>query len=59
MIIKLNIALNAKTEHIIPVQLPKNKLNEVMDLSLKLTRLLAVRELPDQILNFIKISFIY
>jgi hypothetical protein len=58
MITKLN-TVNAKTEHIIPVDLPKNKLNEVMDLSLKHIRLLVVRELLDQILNFIKISFIY
>ena len=59
MITKLNIDANAKTEHIIPVELPKNKLNEVMNYHLKLTKLLVARELQDQILNFIKISFIY
>ena len=56
---KAKYSANAKTEHIIPVELPKNKLNEVMDYHLKLTKLLVARELLDQILNFIKISFIY
>ena len=32
---KAKYSVNAKTEHIIPVELQKNKLNEVLDLSLK------------------------
>ena len=32
---------NAKTEHIIPVDLPKNKLKEVMDLSLKAHKIIG------------------
>ena len=34
-------SVNAKTEHIIPVKLPKNKLNEVMDISLKAHKIIC------------------
>ena len=34
---------NAKTEHIIPVDLPKNKLKEVMDLSLKAHKIIGCK----------------
>jgi D-alanine-D-alanine ligase len=40
---KAKYSTNAKTEHIIPVQLPKNKLNEVMDLSLKAHKIIGCK----------------
>ena len=40
---KAKYSVNAKTEHIIPVELPKNKLNEVMDLSLKAHKIIGCK----------------
>jgi D-alanine-D-alanine ligase len=40
---KAKYSANAKTEHIIPVELPKNKLNEVMDLSLKAHKIIGCK----------------
>ena len=40
---KAKYSNNAKTEHIIPVDLPKNKLNEAMDLSLKAHKIIGCK----------------
>ena len=40
---KAKYSVNAKTEHIIPVELPKNKLNEVMNLSLKAHKIIGCK----------------
>ena len=40
---KAKYSNKAKTQHIIPVKLPKNKLNEVMDLSLKAHKIIGCR----------------
>ena len=43
MIIKQNIIQNAKTEHIIPVDLPKNKLNQVMNMAYKAHKVIGCK----------------
>ena len=48
---------NAKTEHIIPVNLPKNKLNHVLNIAFKAHNQLGVLELQGQISNFTKEIF--
>ena len=40
---KAKYSNNAKTEHIIPVDLPKNKLNKAMDLSLKAHKIIGCK----------------
>jgi D-alanine-D-alanine ligase len=40
---KAKYSVNAKTEHIIPVKLPKNKLNQAMDLSLKAHKIIGCK----------------
>ena len=48
---------NAKTEHIIPVKLPKNKLNEVMDLSLKAHKIIGCKGVTRSDFKFYKNKF--
>ncbi|MDC0961230.1 D-alanine--D-alanine ligase [Candidatus Pelagibacter sp.] len=48
---------NAKTEHIIPVKLPKNKLNEVMDLSLKAHKIIGCKGVTRSDFKFFKNKF--
>ena len=48
---------NAKTEHIIPVELPKNKLNEVMDLSLKAHKIIGCKGVTRSDFKFYKNKF--
>jgi D-alanine-D-alanine ligase len=48
---------NAKTEHIIPVELPKNKLNEVMDLSLKAHQIIGCKGVTRSDFKFYKNKF--
>ena len=54
---KAKYSLNAKTEHIIPVELPKNKLNEVMDLSLKAHKILGCKGVTRSAFKFYKNKF--
>jgi len=48
---------NAKTEHIIPVNLPKNKLKEVMDLSLKAHKIIGCRGVTRSDFKFYRNKF--
>jgi D-alanine-D-alanine ligase len=48
---------NSKTEHIIPVKLPKNKLNEVMDLSLKAHKIIGCEGVTRSDFKFYKNKF--
>ena len=48
---------NAKTEHIIPVTLPKNKLNEVMDISLKAHKIIGCKGVTRSDFKFYKNKF--
>ena len=48
---------NAKTEHIIPVKLTKNKLNEVMDLSLKAHKIIGCKGVTRSDFKFYKNKF--
>ena len=50
-------SVNAKTEHIIPVKLPKNKLNEVMDLSLKAHKIIGCKGVTRSDFKFYKNKF--
>ena len=50
-------SVNAKTEHIIPVELPKNKLNEVMDLSLKAHKIIGCKGVTRSDFKFYKNKF--
>ena len=54
---KAKYSANAKTEHIIPVELPKNKLNEVMDLSLKAHKILGCKGVTRSDFKFYKNKF--
>ncbi len=49
--------VNAKTEHIIPVSLPKNKLNEVMNLSLKAHKVIGCNGVTRSDFKFYKNKF--
>ena len=49
--------VNAKTEHIIPVDLPKNKLNEIMDLSLKAHKIIGCKGVTRSDFKFYKNKF--
>ncbi|MDC0445215.1 D-alanine--D-alanine ligase [Candidatus Pelagibacter sp.] len=49
--------VNAKTEHIIPVKLPKNKLNEVMDLSFKAHKIIGCNGVTRSDFKFYKNKF--
>jgi len=48
---------NAKTEHIIPVELSKNKLNEIMDLSLKAHKIIGCKGVTRSDFKFFKNKF--
>jgi D-alanine-D-alanine ligase len=54
---KAKYSANAKTEHIIPVKLSKNKLNEVMDLSLKAHKIIGCRGVTRSDFKFYKNNF--
>ena len=43
MIIKQNIIQNAKTQHIIPVDLPKKKFNKVMNIAYKAHKIIGCK----------------
>src|SRR6056300_691434 len=47
----------AKTEHIIPVKLPKNKLNEIMELSLKAHKIIGCKGVTRSDFKFYKNKF--
>ena len=50
-------SLNAKTEHIIPVKLPKNKLNEVINLSFKAHQIIGCKGVTRSDFKFYKNKF--
>jgi D-alanine-D-alanine ligase len=54
---KAKYSANAKTKHIIPVSLPKNKLNEVMDLSLKAHKIIGCKGVTRSDFKFYKNKF--
>ena len=54
---KAKYSANAKTEHIIPVKLPKNKLNEVMDLSIKAHKIIGCKGVTRSDFKFYKNKF--
>ena len=54
---KAKYSANAKTEHIIPVKLPKNKLNEVMDLSFKAHKIIGCKGVTRSDFKFYKNKF--
>jgi D-alanine-D-alanine ligase len=54
---KAKYSTNAKTEHIIPVELPKNKLNEALDLSLKAHKIIGCKGVTRSDFKFYKNKF--
>ena len=54
---KAKYSVNAKTEHIIPVALSKNKLNEVMNLSFKAHKIIGCRGVTRSDFKFFKNKF--
>ena len=54
---KAKYSVNAKTEHIIPVKLSKNKLNEAMDLSLKAHKIIGCKGVTRSDFKFYKNKF--
>ena len=54
---KAKYSTNAKTEHIIPVELTKNKLDEVMNLSLKAHKILGCKGVTRSDFKFYKNKF--
>ena len=54
---KAKYSANAKTEHIIPVKIPKNKLNEAMDLSLKAHKIIGCKGVTRSDFKFYKNKF--
>jgi D-alanine-D-alanine ligase len=50
-------SVNAKTEHLIPVKLPRNKLYEVMNLSLKAHKIIGCRGVTRSDFKFFKNKF--
>jgi D-alanine-D-alanine ligase len=54
---KAKYSVNAKTEHIIPVDLPKNKLDEVMDLSYKVHKIIGCKGVTRSDFKFYKDKF--
>jgi len=54
---KAKYSKNAKTEHIIPVDLPKNKLNEAMDLSLKAHKIIGCKGVTRSDFKFYRNKF--
>jgi D-alanine-D-alanine ligase len=57
MTTKLNTVQMQKLKHIIPVELPKNKLNEVMDLSLKAHKIIGCKGVTRSDFKFYKNKF--
>ena len=54
---KAKYSVNAKTEHIIPVKLPKNKLNEVLNLSFKAHKIIGCKGVTRSDFKFYKNKF--
>ena len=54
---KAKYSTNAKTKHIIPVKLPKNKLNEIMELSLKAHKIIGCKGITRSDFKFYKNKF--
>ena len=54
---KAKYSVNAKTEHIIPVELPKNKLNEVINISLKAHKIIGCKGVTRSDFKFYKNKF--
>ena len=54
---KAKYSANAKTKHIIPVKLPKNKLNEIMNLSLKAHKIIGCKGVTRSDFKFYKNKF--
>jgi D-alanine-D-alanine ligase len=54
---KAKYSMNAKTEHIIPVKLPKNKLNEVLDMSFKAHKIIGCEGVTRSDFKFYKNKF--
>ena len=54
---KAKYSVNAKTEHIIPVELPKNKLNEVINISLKAHKIIGCEGVTRSDFKFYKNKF--
>ena len=54
---KAKYSNNAKTEHIIPVDLPKNRLNEVMDISLKAHKIIGCKGITRSDFKYYKNKF--
>jgi len=54
---KAKYSTNAKTKHIIPVKLPKNKLNEIMELSLKAHKIIGCKGVTRSDFKFYKNKF--
>ena len=54
---KAKYSVNAKTKHIIPVDLPKNKLNEIMELSLKAHKIIGCKGVTRSDFKFYKNKF--
>ena len=54
---KAKYSANAKTEHIIPVNLQKNKLNEVMDLSFRAHKIIGCKGVTRSDFKFYKNKF--
>jgi D-alanine-D-alanine ligase len=54
---KAKYSSNAKTKHIIPVKLPKNKLNEIMELSLKAHKIIGCKGVTRSDFKFYKNKF--
>jgi D-alanine-D-alanine ligase len=54
---KAKYSVNAKTEHIIPVRLPKKKLNEAMNLSLKAHKIIGCKGVTRSDFKFYKNKF--
>jgi len=50
-------SVNAKTEHIIPVKLPKNKLNEVLNMSFKAHKIIGCKGVTRSDFKFYKNKF--
>ena len=57
MIIKQNIIQSAKTKHIIPVDLPKKKLNKLMNMAYKAHKIIGCRGVTRSDFKFFKGKF--
>jgi D-alanine-D-alanine ligase and related ATP-grasp enzymes len=57
MIIKATYNVNAKTQHIIPINLPKNKLDQVMNMAFKAHKIIGCRGVTRSDFKFFKGKF--